>query len=203
MSYTSDVAFTDAVKRVQREHGSRAAYARMESIRGGFEAQLTPEVAAYIAARDSAYLATANAVGQPYVQHRGGPPGFIKVLGPQRLAFADFAGNRQYITTGNLSENDRAFLFLMNYAAGERIKIWGTARVVAPDADLLERLTDPQYDARVEQAFVFDVSAWDANCSQHIPRLVHAEAVEAEVDALRERVRTLEEALREAGLSVS
>jgi predicted pyridoxine 5'-phosphate oxidase superfamily flavin-nucleotide-binding protein len=202
VAFTSDVAFTDAVKRVQRERGSRAAYARMENLRGGFEAQLTPDVAAYIAERDSAYLATANAHGQPYVQHRGGPVGFIKVLDPKTLAIADFAGNRQYITTGNLAENDRAFLFLMNYAAGERIKIWGRAKIVAPDAGLLSRLIDPQYHARVEQAIVFEVSAWDANCSQHIPRLVHAEGVEAELEALRERVRVLETMLRDAGAGV-
>lgn len=200
MSFTSDVAFTEAVKRVQRARGSRDAYARMERLRGGFEAQLTPEVAAFIAERDSAYLATANASGQPYVQHRGGPRGFIKVVDMRTLAFADFAGNRQYITTGNLSENNKAFLFLMNYAEAERIKVWGTARVVEPDAELTARLTEPQYGARIEQAIVFDVSAWDANCSQHIPHLVHAEGVEAELNALRNRVRSLETMLRDAGI---
>jgi len=199
MSFTSDVAFTDAVKQAQRARGSRDAYARLERLRGGFEAQLTPEVAAFIAERDSAYLATASAGGQPYVQHRGGPRGFIKVLSPRTLAFADFAGNRQYITTGNLSENNRAFLFLMNYAEAERIKIWGTARVVQPDVELAAQLVDPHYHARIEQAIVFDVAAWDANCSQHIPHLVHAEAAEAEIKALRERVRSLETMLRDAG----
>jgi predicted pyridoxine 5'-phosphate oxidase superfamily flavin-nucleotide-binding protein len=202
MSFTSDVAFSDAVKRVQRARGSRDAYARMERLRGGFEARLTPEIAAFIAERDSAYLATASAIGQPYVQHRGGPPGFIKVIDPRTLAFADFAGNRQYVTTGNLSENDRAFLFLMNYAEGERIKIWGTARVVEPDGELAAKLVDPHYPARVEQAIVFDVAAWDANCSQHIPRLIHAEAAEAEIAALRDRVQALETMLRDAGTDV-
>jgi predicted pyridoxine 5'-phosphate oxidase superfamily flavin-nucleotide-binding protein len=200
MSYTSDVAFTDAVKKVQRERGSRDAYARMERLRGGFEGQLTPEAAAFVSDRDSAYLATANAAGQPYVQHRGGPRGFIKVLDARTLAFADFVGNRQYITTGNLSENSRAFLFLMNYAEAERIKVWGTARVVEPDDELLSILTDANYRARVEQAIVFDVSAWDANCSQHIPHLVHADAAEAELKALRDRVALLEKKLREVGI---
>jgi predicted pyridoxine 5'-phosphate oxidase superfamily flavin-nucleotide-binding protein len=132
------------------------------------------------------------------VQHRGGPPGFIKVLDPQTLAFADFTGNRQYITTGNLAENDRAFLFLMNYAAGERIKIWGHARVVTGDRQLLAQVVDPHYVGRVEQAIVFKVTAWDANCSQHIPNLIRAEPAERAIEALRRRVRYLETALRDA-----
>jgi predicted pyridoxine 5'-phosphate oxidase superfamily flavin-nucleotide-binding protein len=201
MTYASDVAFTDTVKRVQRERGSRASYERMERQRGGFATAIDPNVAAFIGERDSAYLATANAVGQPYVQHRGGPPGFIKVLDPHTLAFADFAGNRQYITTGNLAENDRAFLFLMNYAEAERIKIWGRARVVADDAALFETLADPAYGARVEQAIVFDVAAWDANCSQHIPRLIHAERAQRAFDALRRRLAYLEATLRDAGVA--
>jgi predicted pyridoxine 5'-phosphate oxidase superfamily flavin-nucleotide-binding protein len=172
----------------------------MERSMGGFPREITPELEAYIAERDSAYLATANAAGQPYVQHRGGPPGFIKVLGPRTLAFADFTGNRQYITTGNLAENERAFLFLMNYADGERIKIWGRARVVQDDAALFERLGDPAYRARVEQAIVFEVEAWNANCPQHIPRLVHAEDVAAAVSALRTRNAYLESLLRAAGV---
>ena len=200
MTFTSDVAFTDAVKRVQRERGSRSAYERMERQRGGFAGAITPEVAAYIAARDSAYLATANAAGQPYVQHRGGPAGFIKVLDARTLAFADFAGNRQYITTGNLAENDRAFLFLMNYAEAERIKVWGRARVVTDDPELFGALSDPDYDARIEQAIVFDVTAWDANCSQHIPKLVHAAQIERKVHALQHRIEYLESTLRAAGV---
>jgi len=141
-------------------------------------------------------LATANAGGQPYIQHRGGPPGFLKVLDPHTLAFADFAGNKQYITTGNLAENERAFLFLMNYAEGERIKIWGRARVVTNDAALLARLADDAYHARVEQAIVFDVEAWNANCPQHIPRLVRATEVAETTSALRRRIAYLEETLR-------
>jgi predicted pyridoxine 5'-phosphate oxidase superfamily flavin-nucleotide-binding protein len=201
MQYTSDVAFTETVKRIQAERGSRRSYARLEGSTGGFASAITPELSAYIAQRDSMYLATANAAGQPYVQHRGGPPGFVKVLDPHTLAFADFVGNKQYITTGNLAENDRAFLFLMNYADGERIKIWGRARVVVNDPSLFERLTDPAYKARVEQAIVFEVEAWDANCPQHIPKLVHAGEVERNVTALRRRIAYLEEKLQASNVA--
>jgi predicted pyridoxine 5'-phosphate oxidase superfamily flavin-nucleotide-binding protein len=198
--FTSDVAFTEAVKRVQSERGSRTSYARMEQSRGGFAGAITPEIAAYIAQANSAYLATANAAGQPYVQHRGGPAGFIKVLNEHTLAFADFAGNRQYVTTGNLAENDRAFLFIMNYEEGERVKIWGHAQVIPADADFVEKLVDPGYDAKIEQAIIFRVSAWDANCSQHIPKLISAERVNRTLGALRQRTGYLEATLRAAGV---
>jgi len=200
MKYTSDVAFTDTVKRIQAERGSRRSYERMEHAAGGFPDSITPELAAFIAGRDSAYLATANAAGQPYVQHRGGPPGFLHVLDDRTVAFADFAGNKQYITTGNLLENDRAFLFLMNYTDAERIKIWGRARVVTGDPSLLARLADPSYRAPVEQAIVFDVEAWNANCPQHIPVLVDRDAVESTFKALRERNAYLEATLRAANV---
>jgi predicted pyridoxine 5'-phosphate oxidase superfamily flavin-nucleotide-binding protein len=202
MAFSSDVAFTDTVKRIQTERGSRHAYARMEQARGGFARQVTPDLAAFLAERDSVYLATANAEGQPYVQHRGGPRGFVRVLDAQTLAFADFVGNKQYITTGNLAENDRAFLFVMDYAQAERIKIWGRARVVTDDPALLAELADPSYPARLEQAIVFTVTAWDANCDQHIPRLLHADAVAAHVQTLEERIATLEAQLRAAGQGV-
>ena len=198
--FASDVAFTDSVKRIQRERGSRNSYARMEQTRGGFATAITPEIAAFIAETNSVFLATASAQGQPYVQHRGGPAGFIKVLDEHTLAFADFTGNRQYITTGNLAENDRAFLFLMHYAEGERIKIWGRARVVAGDPELFARVTDPAYDARVEQAIVFDVTAWDANCSQHIPRLLSVDQEQELIAGLQQRIRDLEAAVRDGGL---
>ena len=122
--YPSDIAFSDSVKEIQRKRGSRGSYERMEQQRGGFAASLTPDVVAYIAERDSAYLATANSAGQPYVQHRGGPRGFIQVLDANTLAFADFAGNRQYITLGNLAENNREFLGFMDYAEGQRVRSW-------------------------------------------------------------------------------
>jgi predicted pyridoxine 5'-phosphate oxidase superfamily flavin-nucleotide-binding protein len=172
----------------------------MERSMGGFPSDISRELRAFIAQRDSAYLATANAAGQPYVQHRGGPPGFLKVLDDHTLAFADFVGNKQYITTGNLLENDRAFLFLMNYEESERIKIWGRARVVTDDQALFERLADPSYPARVEQAIVFDVEAWNANCPQHIPQLVHRDAVEKTIAALRARNAYLEATLRAANV---
>jgi predicted pyridoxine 5'-phosphate oxidase superfamily flavin-nucleotide-binding protein len=200
MEYTSDVAFTESVKAVQRERGSRSSYERVEQTRGGFAKAITPALAAWIAERDSVFLATASAGGQPYVQHRGGPRGFIKVLDSQTLAFADFTGNRQYITTGNLAENDQAFLFLMNYADAERIKIWGRARVVTNDEALFRQVADPAYRARIEQAIVFDVSAWDANCPQHIPRLVDAAQVEELVGGLRARTAYLEATLRAANV---
>lgn len=201
MEFTSDVAFTETVKRIQAERGSRRAYARLEELRGGFRDAITPEIAAYIAERDSAYLATASAAGQPYVQHRGGPPGFIHVLDTKTLAFADFAGNRQYITTGNLAENERAFLFLMNYEARERLKIWGRARVVTGDEQLLAGLAHPEYEARIEQAIVFDVIGWDENCHQHIPNLVHADRVQHALEALRARVAYLEGTLRASNVA--
>jgi len=198
--FASDVAFTDSVKRIQRERGSRNSYARMEQTRGGFATAITPEIAAFILETNSVFLATASAQGQPYVQHRGGPAGFIKVLDEHTLAFADFTGNRQYITTGNLAENDRAFLFLLHYAEGERIKIWGRARVVTGDPELFAQVTDPTYDARVEQAIVFDVTAWDANCSQHIPRLLSVDQVQELIAGLQQRIRDLEAAVRDGGL---
>ena len=167
---TSDVAFTQAVKDVQARRGSRRAYAHLEE-RGGWEDRVTPELAEFIAQRDSFYLATANAAGQPYIQHRGGPRGFLHVIDDRTLAFADFRGNRQYITVGNLAENDRAFIFLMDYEHQQRIKIWGSAKVVEGDAALLSRLMPAGYAARPEQAIVFSIDAWDANCPQHIPRL--------------------------------
>jgi len=189
---STDVAFTPSVKAIQEARGSRAAYARVEA-RGGWAERVTPELAAFLAARDSVYLATASAAGQPYVQHRGGPRGFLRVLDDRTLAFADFRGNRQYISLGNLAENDRCFLFAMDYAERRRIKIWGAARVVTGDAALLGRLADPAYDAVPEQAIVITVAAWNENCSQHIPQLLHAEDVRREFDALRARVAALEE----------
>ena len=196
MKFSSDVAFTAAVKKAQLQHGSRSAYARMEAQHGGFMVDITEELASFIAERDSAYLATANAIGQPYVQHRGGPPGFIHVLDEHTVAFADYVGNKQYITIGNLAENDRAFLFLMDYDRRERMKLWGRAKVVTGDPALLEKLVHKGYKARVEQAVVFTVEAWDANCPQHIPHLVHAGEAEAEIARLQQRVAKLELLLR-------
>lgn len=194
--YSSDVAFTESVKAIQERRGSRGAYARMEA-RGGWKTGITPEIAEFLAAQRSLFLATANLEGQPYVQHRGGPPGFLHVLDEHTLAFADFAGNRQYITLGNLADNPRAQLFLIDYTERARVKIWGEARVVVEDAALLERLRPRDYRARVEQAIVFRVRAWDANCPQHIPRRFEAEEVEAALKQRDERIAELEAELRQ------
>jgi len=188
---SSDIAFTPTVKAIQERRGSRAPYHKMEQTRG-WHTTLTPEIAAFIAERDSAYLATANAAGQPYVQHRGGPPGFIRAIDPQTLGFADYVGNRQYITTGNLAENDRAFLFLMDYAHQRRVKIWGRARVVENDPELMAILMPPGYDATPEQVILFAIEAWDMNCHQHIPRMVNVAAVAATFEEAEQRIAKLE-----------
>lgn len=188
---TTDVAFTPSVKAIQSARGSREAYARWEA-QGGFETRATPELAAFLAERDSFYLATASAAGRPYVQHRGGPRGSLRVLDERTLAFADFGGNRQYISLGNLAENDQAFLFVMDYAHRKRVKIWGRARAVTDDPALLERLRDPAYEAEVEQAIVFDVEAWNPNCRQHIPQLLDPESVRERVAELEARIAALE-----------
>jgi predicted pyridoxine 5'-phosphate oxidase superfamily flavin-nucleotide-binding protein len=196
-SISSDVAFTPAVKRAQERLGSREAYARMES-RGGWQSTLTADVVEYIAAQRSFYMATASADGQPYIQHRGGPPGFLRVLDARTLAFADFAGNRQYISLGYLSENPRAQLFLMDYSNQRRVKIWGSARVVEDDSAMLARLKPAGYRARVERAIVFSVSAWDENCPQHIPKRYEADEVEAALRERDQRIAQLESELRAA-----
>ena len=165
--HVSDIAFTPAVKAQQERLGSRRAYARMEG-RGGWSDRITPELAQFVSQRDSFYLGTASADGQPYIQHRGGPAGFLKVLDERTLAFADFSGNAQYISIGNLVENDKAFIFLIDYPNRKRIKIWGAARYVEDDAELLDQLVDPDYAAPPERALVFTVTAWDVNCPQHI-----------------------------------
>ena len=170
-----EVMFSAAARAEQARRGSREAYAR-QAAAGRFARAMSADVVAFIAGRDSAFIATAGADGQPYVQHRGGPSGFLRVLDERTIAFADYAGNRQYISIGNLAENERAFLFLMDYAAARRLKLWGCARVVADAPELFARLADTGYPARIEQAIVFTVRAWDWNCSQHIPRLVPAEA---------------------------
>lgn len=193
----SDVAFTPAVKLVQEKKGSRRAYARMEE-KGGWQETVTDDLAQFIGERDSFYLGTASADGQPYIQHRGGKPGFLKVLDEKTLAFADFRGNRQYITAGNLSENYKACIFLMDYPNRRRIKIWGRAEVV-DDPALVARLADADYDGRPEQAVVFKVGAWDINCPQHItPRYTEAEVGEI-IAPLKRRIAELEAQANIAG----
>eukprot|EP01041_Mallomonas_annulata_P033810 gene33810-56486_t len=189
--YASDVAFTPAVKAIQTRKGSRHGYARMEQA-GGWQVAISDELADFIAAQTSIYLATANADGQPYIQHRGGPAGFIQVLDAHTLAFVDFAGNKQYISAGNLSENPKAHMFLMDYAHRQRIKIWGEARVVEGDEALIARLMPQGYKARPEQVILFTVTAWDANCPQHIPVRFEAADVTAALDARDARIQALE-----------
>ena len=190
-SCPSDVAFTDTVKSIQVRKGSRAAYERME--RGGsWNQSITPELKAEIEAQSSIFLATANALGQPYIQHRGGPAGFLKVLDEHTIGFADFAGNRQYITQGNLRDNPKAHLFLIDYQNRRRIKIWGTARVIENDDALLQSLKPTNYRARVEQAVLFTVSAWDVNCPQHIPQRFEAADVRAAIETRDQRIAELQ-----------
>lgn len=188
--HPSDIAFSPAVKALQAERGSRAHYARMEE-HGGFRTGISADLAEFVAGVDTAYLATTNAEGQPYAQHRGGPSGFIRVLDDHTLGFADFAGNRQYITTGNLKDNDKAFLFLMDYANRRRIKLWGRARVVTGDPALIEQLMPPGYRARAEQAILFEVLAWDVNCPQHIPQKLDSGDVAAAIGQLEARIAQL------------
>lgn len=189
--FASDVAFSDTVKAIQTRKGSRAAYARMEQ-GAGFETEFDDEARAFIAQQTSFFMATANAQGQPYIQHRGGPPGFLRVLDPSTLGFADFRGNRQYISLGNLADNPRVHLFLIDYAARRRIKIWGEARVVEDDAALLAELSPAGYDARPERAIVIRASAWDENCPQHIPRRFEAADVAAALAERDQRIQELE-----------
>jgi len=192
--YVSDIAFTPAVKSEQQRHGSRAQYERMEKSKG-WATTVTPDLISTIAAARSFYLGTANAAGQPYIQHRGGPAGFLKVLDERTLGFADLAGNRQYITAGNLSENPRSFLFLMDYARRRRLKIWGRAHIVENDDDLLFRLRPSQSNALAERAILFEIEAWDRNCPQHIPQLIAIEDVEAALGELQNRISHLESEL--------
>jgi uncharacterized protein len=190
-NYSSDVAFTPAVKTVQARKGSRDAYAHVEQ-RGGWRTEIDQHLAAFLAAANSLYFATAGADGQPYIQHRGGPKGFIKVLDSHTVAFADYSGNRQYITQGNLTENPKAYIFLMDYAHRRRVKIWGEARVVEDDPALLKSLMPQGYKARPEQAILFRISAWDTNCPQHIPQKFGAADVAAALASRDARIAELE-----------
>jgi uncharacterized protein len=188
---SSDVAFTPAVKAIQTRKGSRPAYAHVEE-RGGWRTEVDDNLAAYLARANSLYFATASADGQPYIQHRGGPKGFVKVLDRNTLAFADYSGNRQYITQGNLSENPKAHIFLMDYAHRSRVKIWGEARVVDNDPALLQSLMAQGYKARPEQVVLFRISAWDTNCPQHIPQKFDAADVAAALASRDGRITELE-----------
>ncbi|HKM63527.1 MAG TPA: pyridoxamine 5'-phosphate oxidase family protein [Acidisphaera sp.] len=187
---SAQIVFPASARAMHERFGSGAAYARRDAT--GFRQEVTPDLAAFLAGLNSFYLATATRDGRPYIQHRGGPKGFLRPLGPTTLGFADFSGNRQYITLGNLSENPAVHLFLMDYAHRTRIKIWGRARVVEEDPALLARLSDPAYPVRIERAIVIEIDAWDPNCRQHIPMKLDADDVAAEIDRLTARVAELE-----------
>jgi predicted pyridoxine 5'-phosphate oxidase superfamily flavin-nucleotide-binding protein len=179
-----------AARAFQARFGSRRAYAAAD--RRGFRQDVDADLAAFLAQANSFYLASATADAKPYIQHRGGPPGFLKPIGPSTLAFADFSGNRQYITIGRLSENDAVALFLMDYAHQARIKIWGRARMVENDPELIARLADPNYRARIERAIVIEIDAWDENCRQHIPQKFDASDVASAIGRLEARIGELE-----------
>ena len=190
MIYSSDVAFTPAVKAIQSRKGSRRAYAAQEE-GGGWRTEIDDDLKGFIQAQTSVFLGTATAAGQPYIQHRGGPAGFLQVLDGATIGFVDYAGNRQFITSGNLAENPKAYLFLIDYAHRRRVKIWGTARVVEDDADLTARLLPMGYRARAEQVILFTVAAWDSNCPQHIPQRFEAADVAAALAAKDAEIMTL------------
>lgn len=192
--FPSDVAFTPAVKAIQTEKGSRGTYARVEQGRG-WRTTVTPELETFLAGLDMFYLGTANSAGQPYIQYRGGAPGFLKPIDEKTLGFADFGGNRQYITLGNLADNPQAFIFLMDYVRSRRIKLWGKARVVEEDPRLLERLRDDDYPGNVERAILFSLEAWDVNCPQHIHTRFPQHEVAPIVERLQARVDELESKL--------
>jgi predicted pyridoxine 5'-phosphate oxidase superfamily flavin-nucleotide-binding protein len=191
--FPSDIAFTPAVKAVQARKGSRTRYERVE--RGGWQTRVTPDLEEFLAGLDMFYLGTATADGQPYIQYRGGAPGFLKVLDDRTLGFADFGGNRQYLTVGNLSENPKAFIFLMDYANSQRVKMWGTAQVVEDDPALLEKLSDTAYPGKVERAVVFTVEAWDVNCPQHIHKRFSQSQIAPVIEQLQARIADLESQL--------
>lgn len=189
--FPSDIAFTPSVKTIQSQKGSRATYAKVEQGRG-WQVEISESLEAFLSGLDMFYLGTSNAAGQPYIQYRGGAPGFLKVIDQQTLGFADFGGNRQYITLGNLADNPQAFIFLIDYVHSRRIKLWGTARVVEDDPELLDRLRDPDYPGRVERAILFTVAAWDMNCPQHIHKRFPQRDVAPVIEQLQSRISELE-----------
>ena len=195
MRFSSDIAFTPTIKAIQTAKGSRQSYARMEQS-GSWETRITSDLKAFIEAQTSVFLATANAQGQPYIQHRGGPEGFLHVLDDETIGFADFAGNRQFITMGNLQENPQAHLFLMDYQHRQRIKIWGEAVVIEDDPEALSKLMPLNYKARPEQVILFKVKAWDANCPQHIPQRFEAKDVQRILTERDQRIEALEDEVK-------
>jgi predicted pyridoxine 5'-phosphate oxidase superfamily flavin-nucleotide-binding protein len=192
--FASDIAFTPAVKALQSLNGSRQGYATRER-KGGWATKITPELARFLESLDMFYFGTSNSDGQPYIQYRGGSRGFLKIINESTLGFADFGGNRQFITAGNLRDNPKAFIFLMDYENRQRVKIWGTAKVVDDAPELLEALSDPSYPGKVERAITFEIKAWDINCPQHIHRRISKEKVDRKIQQLQNRIAELEEEL--------
>lgn len=171
--YSSDIAFTPTVKAIQERKGSRTSYANIEKS-GSWRTEITRELKAFIENQDSIFIATVNSEGQPYIQHRGGPKGFLKVIDDKTIVFVDYAGNRQYITQGNLIDNPKAHLFLIDYENQRRVKIWGTARVEEGNQVEIEKYMPKSYKAKPEQVIYFTLAAWDPNCPQHIPVRIEA-----------------------------
>jgi predicted pyridoxine 5'-phosphate oxidase superfamily flavin-nucleotide-binding protein len=188
MEKPEDVMFSPAVKAEQTRLGSRAAFEDRE-----WQSEINDDLRQFLAAIDTFFLATASADGRPYIQHRGGPPGFLKPIGSHMLAFADFAGNRQYITLGHLKENDRAHIFIPHFATQQRLKLWGRARVVEGDLELMERLVDPTYKAKPQRAIAFRIEAWDINCRQHIVARYSEAEIAPAVNQLTQRIKELED----------
>lgn len=193
----TQLAFTPIVKAIQEKYGSRQMYTRMEES-GPENDTLIPQLTAFIQARDSFYMGTVNSTGWPYIQFRGGPVGFLKVLDEKTLGFADFGGNCQYLSIGNLADSDRTFLFLMDYANRRRLKIWGRAQVEYDRPDLIEQLRIPGYEADTQRAILIHVEAWDWNCPQHIPQKYSEDQVAAMMAPLQARIQELEAQLADS-----
>jgi len=191
MTSSAEIIFPPRVREEQRRRGSRQAYEAREHKRG-WPDEVRPDLEAFLATLDTAFLGTVSREGRPYIQHRGGPKGFIKVIDRKTLAFADFAGNRQYITLANLAENDNAYLFLLDFATRQRVKIWGRARVVEDDPELMARLVDPSYRGRPERAIVLTIEAWDTNCQSHITARFSEDEIRQATAALVARIAALE-----------
>ena len=190
-AFISDIAFSESVKRKQEELGSRAIYQKMAENRD-WQQKITPQLSQFIGERDSFYMASVNEEGQPYIQHRGGPKGFLKVIDEDHLAFADYSGNRQYISIGNFAENNKVHLFLMDYPNRSRIKVWGEAEVVEVTDALLGQFADIDYHAKIERIIKIKVVAWDVNCPQHIQPRFTLEELEPHIEALKQRIADLE-----------
>jgi len=189
----AQIAFTPRVKKLQEEQGSRTSYARMEDVSHAANHRLTEAEAGFIAARNSFYMATVSETGWPYIQHRGGPTGFVRVLDEKSIGFADFRGNRQYISVGNLMADNRVSLFFMDYPNKTRLKLFGRARIVAlDDHDVLSRLEVPDYRARIERGFIISVEGFDWNCPQHITERYSRDEMSTVTGSLLSRIAELE-----------